>query len=268
MPKDLKVRLMNKGIYNIIDAEDIPREASSDALNFITDIDGFELTRGQVLEGNELTGANKVHNYHFAYTKFGILVQFRRINTKIQYLDGATWTDVAGDLNTARRALAGCGAQNAGLSFGGYDGATWLAETEEYNGATWTDVAGDLNTGRGILAGCGTQVAGLSFGGYTGDYTAETEEYNGVTWTDVAGDLNIARDMLAGCGSQAAGLSFGGSGGTYLETEEYDGSTWTITGDLNTLHYMLAGAGTQTAGLSFGGWDAVTPYMAETEEYI
>ena len=75
-------------------------------------------------------------------------------------------TDGVGDLNTARRYLAGCGTQDAGLSFGGMIGGAPTAETEEYDGAAWSTAGvGDLNMARYDLAGCGTQVAGLSFGG-------------------------------------------------------------------------------------------------------
>ena len=95
MPQELKTRLINKGIYNIVDAEDIPKQASSEAENFITDIDGVELTRGETRIGNLSTGADSVQNYFFGYKKDGTLQQFRRIGTKVEYLDNAddTWKD-------------------------------------------------------------------------------------------------------------------------------------------------------------------------------
>jgi hypothetical protein len=40
-----------------------------------------------------------------------------------------------GSLNTARRHLAGCGTQTAGLGFGGQSPIT--GATEEYNGTSW-----------------------------------------------------------------------------------------------------------------------------------
>ena len=83
-----------------------------------------------------------------------------------------TWSS-GGNLATARRYLAGCGTQSAGLSFGGYGPS---AVTEEYNGTSWS-AGGNLATARYYLAGCGTQSAGLSFGGYDGYRSAVTEEY-------------------------------------------------------------------------------------------
>lgn len=81
-----------------------------------------------------------------------------------------------GDLATARYALAGCGTQTAGLSFGGNNGLN-LTVTEEYNGTSWS-------AGGALLAviqnpgGCGSQAAGLSFGGQNGGYSVATEEYD------------------------------------------------------------------------------------------
>ena len=89
-----------------------------------------------------------------------------------------TWS-AGNNLATARRGLAGCGTQAAGLSFGGFNGS-YSAVTEEYNGATWS-AGGNLATARNCLAGCGTQAAGLSFGGYNDAYLAVTEEYTGLS---------------------------------------------------------------------------------------
>ena len=185
MPKDLKVRLMNKGIYNIIDAEDIPREAASDSLGFITDIDGFELTRGQVLEGNELTGANKVHNYHFSYTKFGILVQFRRINTKIQYLNGATWTDVITGL-TSTNPLTIFNVDSLAGRFVFIFGLDGVWKIPVANPASAVDMYDDTKNfkGLGIYDKGRVTVIGRD-DDKTGSYQSHIDEQN---WTTVSGE--------------------------------------------------------------------------------
>jgi hypothetical protein len=87
--------------------------------------------------------------------------------------DGTTWTS-SGNMNIARRYLAGCGTQTLALGFGGAFPLT--ASTEEYNGTSWT-VGGNLVTARRSLGGAGTQTAGLAFGGITTAVTAATEEY-------------------------------------------------------------------------------------------
>jgi hypothetical protein len=126
-----------------------------------------------------------------------------------------TWS-AGGNLATARRDLAGCGTQSAGLSFGGFATAN-SAVTEEYDGTSWSS-GGNLATARYVLAGCGTQSAGLSFGGFA---SAVTEEYDGTSWSS-GGNLATAREALAGCGTQSAGLSFGGRAtANSAVTEEY-----------------------------------------------
>jgi hypothetical protein len=173
---------------------------------------------------------------------------------------------IGGDLNTARRYLAGCGTQSAGLSFGGYV-SSGSAVTEEYDGTSWT-AGNNLNTARYGLAGCGTQSAGLSFGGSSdSSLSVVTEEYDGTNWTTGAGmNMSTAIWVLAGCGTQSAGLSFGGqtSTGNTALSEVYDGTSWASANDLNIARRYLAGCGTQSAGLSFGGH--VSSSSAVTEE--
>ena len=91
-----------------------------------------------------------------------------------------SWS-AGGSLSTARKYLAGCGLQTAGLAFGG-ETTTYSAATEEYNGSSWT-AGGNLSTARYSPSGAGTQTAGLGFGGYTGTNTNATEEYDGSAWT-------------------------------------------------------------------------------------
>jgi len=170
-----------------------------------------------------------------------------------------------GNLNTARRGLAGCGVQSAALSFGGNTGSA-SAVTEKFNGSTWSN-SGALNTARYWLAGCGIQSAALSAGGDTGSASAVTEKFNGSTWsTNGSWDLNTARYMVAGAGIQSAALSIGGSTGSSIATtEKFNGSAWTASGNLNTARRASAGAGVQSAALSFGGTS--TSYSNKTEKF-
>jgi hypothetical protein len=91
--------------------------------------------------------------------------------TSTEEYNGTSWT-AGGNVGTARRYLAGCGIQTAGLIFG--SSTPPRGATEEYDGSTWT-VGGSLNTARSYLAGCGTQTAGLAFGGDTPSITGATE---------------------------------------------------------------------------------------------
>lgn len=98
--KDLKRKMANKeillyksGVHNLIDSEIIPDDASSNSNNWIT-IDGrIRLINGKVLEGN--AGAvGAIYGEIFGYKINGDKVHWRKAGTKIQYLNGSTWTDV------------------------------------------------------------------------------------------------------------------------------------------------------------------------------
>jgi hypothetical protein len=69
-----------------------------------------------------------------------------------------------GNMNTARRLLAGAGTQTAAVAFGGYT-TTSVTNTEEYDGTNWATSPGSLNTARYSIGGAGTQTAALAFGG-------------------------------------------------------------------------------------------------------
>ena len=174
-----------------------------------------------------------------------------------------------GNMNTARRYLAGAGTQAATVVFGGYIGAptaALTAATESYNGTSWTSSPNVLNTARKYLGGCGTQTAALGFGGDSGPISAATESWNGTSWTSV-NSLNSARYGLssANAATQTAALAFGGNGPTGA-TELWNGTSWTSnpTG-LTTARYGSAGSGTQTSGLVSGG--NASPDSTATEEW-
>jgi hypothetical protein len=142
-----------------------------------------------------------------------------------------SWATSPGSMNTARRALAGCGTQTSALAFGGLT-TVRIGATEEYNGNSWTS-SNPLNTVRDSLAGTGIQTAALAFGG--GDSTgtkAETEEYDGTSWTSNPTGMSTGRQSMAGTGSQTFALAFGGQGPTPTRqalTEEWTGAGAPLT---------------------------------------
>jgi hypothetical protein len=161
------------------------------------------------------------------------------------------------------------------MIFGGFDAATALGHTEQYDGTDWTEV-GDLNTARGKLgsATAGSQTASLGFGGSTAEpsnpaIVNNSEEFNGSSWAE-GDDLNTARYNIAGAGTQTAGLGFGGytTSTNRNESEEYNGSSWTEGDNLNTARGNIAGCGTQTAALGATGFiDGGGGNTGATEEY-
>jgi hypothetical protein len=63
--------------------------------------------RGRLLIGTEETANGFVKGHGFGYKADGTTVQFRKINTKIQYYNGSTWADtVTGLTSTAEYTFA------------------------------------------------------------------------------------------------------------------------------------------------------------------
>ena len=50
---ELITELFNKGVYNLVNSENIPQEAASDELGWISTDDNIELSRGRTLQGDE-----------------------------------------------------------------------------------------------------------------------------------------------------------------------------------------------------------------------
>jgi len=164
----------------------------------------------------------------------------------------ATWSS-GGNMNTARRGMAGFGLQTAAVAAGGSTGST-VANSESYNGSSWTE-GNDINTARFDISAAGTQTAGIIFSG--DPYSATTETYDGTSYTEV-GDLNTARQKASGFGTQPLAICAGGEAppGAQSITESWDGSSWTEVGDLNNARFGLA-AGIQSPssnGIVFGGY--------------
>jgi len=167
---------------------------------------------------------------------------------KTESYNGSNWTEM-NDLNTARRGIAGAGADNtSALAFGG--GSPGVAVTESWNGSNWTEV-NDLNTARYFLGGTGIITAALAYGGTGG--SSATESWNGTNWTSV-NSLNSGRDAPASAGIQTSALCIGGSPPVTAKTELWNGTNWTEVNDLNTARVGAGGAGeSNTAAIAFGG---------------
>lgn len=90
---DQKIKTFISGVHNLLPDEVIPQDAASDELNWQY-IDGhIELSRGrQAIGGTGAVGKN--YGEHVAYRLDRTAVRFRKVSSKIQYLNGSTWTDV------------------------------------------------------------------------------------------------------------------------------------------------------------------------------
>ena len=160
-----------------------------------------------------------------------------------------------GDLNTARSAAMGAGAQTAGIVVAGFTPPGYQpvsAITEQYNGSSWTEV-GDLNEGTssGGIAHNSPYADTVRYGG--NGNTDKTETWNNSSWTAV-GDLNTGR--IGGSGYGSSSSSAGYAGGDPVSSninETWDGSSWTEVGNLNSARRYGGGTGTVTAALVIAG---------------
>lgn len=90
------------GVHNLVDNENIPKDAAQDSKNWVTKDGIIELIKGKTLVGTEgVQGSNQ--GLHFGYKNDGSTVMYQKINTKIQYFDGTTWQDVVTGLTSGNQ---------------------------------------------------------------------------------------------------------------------------------------------------------------------
>ena len=68
-----------------------------------------------------------------------------------------------------------------GYVYGGYDGSSYLQDTDEYNPDTWSSKTNMPTPARGYLAASTISDKGYVYGGYRN--FQDTDEYNPDTWT-------------------------------------------------------------------------------------
>jgi len=91
MQKEIKVYA--QGCHNLLDSEIIPTEAAQDENNWFCQDGRITLVNGKAVIGASGI-AGTVTGHGFGYKADGSKVHFRKIGTKIQYLNGTTWTDI------------------------------------------------------------------------------------------------------------------------------------------------------------------------------
>ena len=183
--------------------------------------------------------------------------------------DGTDWA-AGGDYPAATIRVQACGTQTAALAAGG-GRPTISAVVCEYNGSAWTanpSPSGDLPAAVQYHRMTGILTSAVSFGGGpSGPVTGATATYNGTTWTAQTATLNDTRSRLGGAGeTDSSSVAFGGfaPNGT-VNTELWDGSSWTEVGNMGTARYALAGTGTKSSALGSGGY--TSGRLAATEEW-
>ena len=191
------------------------------------------------------------------------------VNTSEEY-DGSSWT-AGGNMNIEKYNMGASviGQANTDASvIGGRDGPSNAesAKQENYNGTAWTEI-GDLPAASYAGQATGTTTAAIYFAG-TG-YTKTGATWNGSTWTTNSATLNTDRTDGALSGSSTDALIYGGYP-PGVNTEYYNGSSWTEVGDLANPAPGKQGRTTQTTdastALAYGGYPGPTG-STRTEEW-
>lgn len=90
---DSTINAFTKGTWNLADDENIPKDSAQSSSNWITQDGRLRLVGGRLLIGAEgLTG--KISGLNYGYKVDGTKVLYRKVSTKIQYLNSSdVWTD-------------------------------------------------------------------------------------------------------------------------------------------------------------------------------
>ena len=191
--------------------------------------------------------------------------------------NGTAWT-AGGDLPAGNQFQGGAGIQTAALSFGGMSAPTTMTTaTNKYDGTSWT-TAPALGTAQGRSQGSGTQALALIAGGNQPHTVAvgTTQEFNISTSVVTPGaysslpNLNTTRDP-EGCSTKngttsAAATWTGSTPGFINNTEDFNGSTWSVSGVYPQSCRHVGGTGIETAGLGVGGFTGPAN-LSEVSEY-
>lgn len=95
-----EINLFRSGTHNLLDDEIIPVDAAQSSNNWFCQDGKIKLIAGKLLIGAAGV-AGSVTGEIFGYKVDGTKVHWRKIGTKIQYLNGTTWTDVVTGLTSS-----------------------------------------------------------------------------------------------------------------------------------------------------------------------
>ena len=90
---DHTVEIFKSGTHNMLPAEAILSDASQASENWITQEGKIILAYGRKLIGND-GAVGKITGLYYGYKVDGTKVMYRKVDTKIQYLNGTTWADI------------------------------------------------------------------------------------------------------------------------------------------------------------------------------
>lgn len=245
---DFSIPAFVSGVHNLIDPENIPKDASQDAKNFVT-VDGKEVLAG----GRELLGAQGTvggtTGFHKAYKTNGDTLLFCKMGTIIKYYDGSAWQNcITGLVATDEYTFANYSSLAGAFTYINGPGGYWKVVTA--NPGSPIDVYDSTKNFKGyILIDRGRSLLWNRDKDKTGLYGSWLDRQNSTVYTTVAGE---AVGVL-GSTAYAGTLAFKGGGarrscfgvtisaltgvGTETFTDDYNGVLSSNAGGTGTINY-------------------------------
>ncbi len=243
------ISVFSKGIHNVLNDELIPKEASSDALNWITQDGRIKLAGGRRLVGSE-GSVGRVSTIWTGYTTKGVKVLYRKTSDKLQYFDdsGSDWVDILTGLTDTPFSCANYSSLAGAFTlFNGQDGF-YLINNANPNSPV--DIYSSTKNFKGsILVDKGRCLLWNRAEDKTGIYGSYIDRQNSTVYTTVnneaigsSGSTHYS-GTLAFKASGATRVCFGLSitatisGGTETLTDQYDGTLKSSQGGSGTINY-------------------------------
>ncbi len=245
------------GVHNLIDDENIPFDAAQDSYNWQTLDGAIRLVYGKTVIGAEGVQGS-VTGEIFGYKVDGTKIHWRKIGTKIQYLNGTTWTDVVTGLTSSAEYTFSNYASLAGnFTFAiGVDGiykmhnANPASSISLYNSAKNFKGHAFIDRARMVLWNRPEDK--------TGFYGSYIDAQNGTVYTTVAAEATTSLTgtlafKAAGATRNCFGVTITITATGEVYTDNYDGVLTGTSGGTGTINYIsgaytLSNAGVGTAG--------------------
>lgn len=254
---DYIIPAFTKGVHNMISPELIPKDAAQESLGWLTKEGKIILAYGRLLTGDDSATAGKICGLHFGYKVDGSKVMYRKISTKIQYLNGSTWTDIITGLTASSDYSFSNYASLAGsFTFvGGVDGIWKIVNaipTSPINMTSSVNFKGKIliDRSRMLLWGRATDPTGL--------YGSKIDPQNATVYTTVSGEATTSLTgtlafKAGGATRSCFGVTITLTVSGEVFTDNYLGILTGSLGNAGTINYAtgeytLNIAGTGTAG--------------------
>lgn len=261
------------GTHNLMDNEVIPVDAASESIGWSTKDGVIALAYGKRLVGTRGL-AGQVKNIGIGYRTDGTKVIYRKKGTVIQYLNGATWTDVVTGLDAAQDYIftnytSLAGSFTFALSNGGiykFHNANPGSFIDMYDANKNFKALGIIDKGRMLIWGMQNDPTGLR-----GSYI---DGQNGTVYTTVNNEVLATGDgvqttfsgILAFKGSNPKancfGLSINTNPATVTATDNFVGVI-SGTGITGTINYITGAYSITFASPVAGGTQVRVSYQWE-----